>query len=418
MRMNRRRLLIGLSAAFVAPTGGFDAMALAQQRPAIERGASSAEADTRVFDEAWSRVRESFYDPGFRGLDWDRVGARYRALLAAPGAELGSIVNRMLAELGASHTGYYAPDETAYYDLADIFSRGLRSALTRHFDKGEVAYTGIGVSTRIIGGSHFVSGVLAGFPAAAAGLTVGDELIAVDGAPFAPVLPFAGKEGRKVTLKVRRQAHAAPVDVTVTPQRLHPNQAYLEAMDKGARIIQAGGRRIGYVHIWSYARLEYQELLEDLLTTGKLEDADALVWDLRDGWGGAEPGYLDIFSGRGPTMTLAGRGGWRDVVNARWRKPVVLLINGGTRSGKEVLAYGFKKYGMGEVVGTRSAGALLAGRAWLLSNGALLLLAVSDVAVDGERLEGRGVDALGERAVRHPLRARQTIRSSPGRSSS
>jgi len=45
-------------------------------------------------------------------------------------------------------------------------------------------------------------------------------------------------------------------------------------------------------------------------------------------------------------------------------------------------------------VGTRSAGALLAGRAYLLSNGCLLLLAVADVSVDGERLEGRGVAPL------------------------
>jgi carboxyl-terminal processing protease len=69
---------------------------------------------------------------------------------------------------------------------------------------------------------------------------------------------------------------------------------------------------------------------------------------------------------------------------------VALLINGGTRSGKEVLAYGFKKYGYGPVIGTRSAGALLAARAFLLDGG-LLLLPVADVAVDGERLEGRGV---------------------------
>ncbi|HET6223582.1 MAG TPA: hypothetical protein VFE11_15520, partial [Dongiaceae bacterium] len=49
-------------------------------------------------------------------------------------------------------------------------------------------------------------------------------------------------------------------------------------------------------------------------------------------------------------------------------------------------------YGYGEVIGTRTAGALLAGRAFLLSDGSLLLLAVSDVSVDGERLEGRGVE--------------------------
>jgi carboxyl-terminal processing protease len=134
--------------------------------------------------------------------------------------------------------------------------------------------------------------------------------------------------------------------------------------------------------------------LEDLMTSGTLKDADALIWDLRDGWGGADPNYLDIFNPRSPTMILTDRRGQEDVVNGKWRKPVALLINEGTRSGKEVLAYGFKKYGLGPVVGTRSAGALLAGRAYLLSNGGLLVLAVADVSVDGQRLEGRGVTPL------------------------
>jgi carboxyl-terminal processing protease len=68
-----------------------------------------------------------------------------------------------------------------------------------------------------------------------------------------------------------------------------------------------------------------------------------------------------------------------------------MLVNGGTRSGKEVLAYGFKKNGFGQVVGERTAGALLAGTAFLLSDGSLLILAVEDAAVDGERIEGVGV---------------------------
>ena len=39
----------------------------------------------------------------------------------------------------------------------------------------------------------------------------------------------------------------------------------------------------------------------------------------------------------------------------------------------------------------RSAGALLAGRAYMMSNGNLLLLAVADVSIEGKRLEGLGV---------------------------
>src|SRR3954453_12433165 len=94
----------------------------------------------------------------------------------------------------------------------------------------------------------------------------------------------------------------------------------------------------------------------------------------------------------GPVMTVTDRNGGQDIVNFRWRKPVALLVNAGTRSGKEVLTFGFKKYGFGEVIGERTAGALLAARAFLLSDASLMIVAVDDVTVDGDRLEGRGVD--------------------------
>jgi C-terminal processing protease CtpA/Prc len=162
-------------------------------------------------------------------------------------------------------------------------------------------------------------------------------------------------------------------------------------MEESARIIAANGVKIGYIHVWSYAGAQYQQLLERELSTGRLKEADALVWDLRDGWGGAEPEYLHLFTGRAPVMTLINRDGRKSAANVSWRKPVAMLINGGTRSGKEILAYGFREYGIGEVIGTRTAGAVLAGRAYLLSDGSLVLLAVADVLVDSRRLEGAGV---------------------------
>ena len=78
--------------------------------------------------------------------------------------------------------------------------------------------------------------------------------------------------------------------------------------------------------------------------------------------------------------------------DSQWRKPVVLLVDGGTRSGKEILAHGFRTYGIGPVVGGRTAGAVTAGRLFRLSNDDLLYVAVADARVDGERLEGRGVE--------------------------
>jgi carboxyl-terminal processing protease len=79
------------------------------------------------------------------------------------------------------------------------------------------------------------------------------------------------------------------------------------------------------------------------------------------------------------------------VFDQQIRKPAVLLVNGGTRSGKETIAYGAKKHGLARLVGERTAGAYTFGRPFCLSDGSLLLLAVSDARVDGERLEGRGV---------------------------
>lgn len=395
-------LVTALLATVLVLAPATERASLAKTQPALAKSAATpavavdAQARIKLFDEVWSRVRESFYDSHFSGLDWQAVGDRYRPQVAASGADPAQVINRMLAELGTSHTFYYTPADTAYYDLADIFFGGSRGDISKQFPGGEVVYTGIGMLTRVIEGRYFITGILSGFAAEAAGLAVGDELVAADGAPFEEVGSFAGKAGRKVTLTIRRKAQGKTQDVIVTPAFLHPNKDYRDAMEKGARIIEAGGRRIGYVHVWSYARFQYQQLLEELLTKGKLKDADALVWDLRDGWGGADPSYLDIFNPRSPTMTWTGRSGERDIVNGRWRKPVVLLINEGTRSGKEVLAYGFRKYDYGMIVGTTSAGAVLAGRAFMLSNGGLLLLAVADVSVDGERLEGKGVAPLIE----------------------
>jgi carboxyl-terminal processing protease len=346
-----------------------------------------------VFEEVWRTVRDHFYDPTFRGLDWAAVGQRYRPLAAAAASDIerSAVINRMLSELAASHTGHYTASDPAYFQLLDIFSGALRQPLKRLFPDGQVAYPGIGIFTTQLDGKTFISGVLDGLPARKAGLIVGDEILAADAKPFHPIDSFATKVGQGVTLTIRRRANGPTEDVSVVPERIKPNEAFLQAMEESGRIIDAHGVKIGYIRVWSYAGTQYQRLLERELSSGKLKDADALVWDLRDGWGGAEAEYLHLFTGRAPITTLINRDGRKSMANVTWGKPVAMLVNGGTRSGKEILAYGFKAYGVGEVIGSRTAGAVLAGRAHLLGDGSLLFLAVADVLVDGQRLEGVGV---------------------------
>jgi carboxyl-terminal processing protease len=70
----------------------------------------------------------------------------------------------------------------------------------------------------------------------------------------------------------------------------------------------------------------------------------------------------------------------------------VMLVNEGSRSGKEILAYGFRKYGIGPVVGTKTTGAVVAGTLFSMQDGSILYVAVQDIYLDGtQRLEGIGV---------------------------
>lgn len=258
------------------------------------------------------------------------------------------------------------------------------------FEQGEVAYDGIGVVLREAEGRVFIDGIHHGGPADEAGLLRGDELVAIDGAPPSAVDAFAGRAGERVTLALRRHADAPLREIVVEPERIRPNEAFLQALETSMELIEHEGGAIGYVRVWSYARDAYHQALRAALWNGPLAEAEALVLDLRGGWGGAQPHYAELFVGGAPTMTMTNRRGEERVSSFVWPRPVVVLIDGGTRSGKEVIASALQKNGV-PLVGQRSAGALLAGQAFLLSDDSLVILAVLDVALDGQRIEGVGI---------------------------
>ncbi|MGH2414850.1 MAG: S41 family peptidase, partial [Microcystaceae cyanobacterium] len=182
-------------------------------------------------------------------------------------------------------------------------------------------------------------------------------------------------------------------DLTVIPKRLDASKMFLEAMESSLQVIERERKKVGYVHIWSYAGEQYQQLLEQELVYGRLREADGLVLDLRGGWGGAPLTALNLYTARNLSITNISRDGQRYTLNSVWDKPTVLLVNGGSRSSKEILAFGFQQYDIGPVVGSKTPGAVMAGRAFLMSDGSLLYVAVADVYVNGKfRLEGKGVE--------------------------
>ncbi len=355
-----------------------------------------------LFDEVYGLCLEHFYSP--KGIpDWEVLRAKYRPLVGGAGSleQAVSRINMMLAESGASHTYLYTRYDWEYYDLLDIFKDAFEPRVRQFFPDGRVVYPSIGIFTRRIRGKTFVKAVLDGGPAFRAGIMPGDEISQADGKEYDAVRSFVGKADQRATIRIQRNADPRSAkQLVVIPEERSPGERYLEAMKASVRVIEDAGLRIGYIHVWSFAGEQYYLQLLKEMQGGEIKHADALVLDLREGWGGANPYYISPFDPGVPTE-VPSNNGKTDVVDFKWRKPVVLLINEGTRSGKETLAYNFKQSKLGKLVGARTAGANLPGRPFLLEGGSLLILAVRRPHVDIESIEGKWV--APDIAVEFPL---------------
>jgi C-terminal processing protease CtpA/Prc len=360
-------------------------------------GAEPPRSGHPVFDRTVRLVADNFYDVSAL----DRFFAAAQREIDDPkqpinkdssAATVDRAIDAVLAGLGASHTGRYRQDGIDYFELADIFRYAIRRDLDRLFPPdGEVRYAGIGMIAKPANGLWFVTDVYDGSPADRAGIEVGDQLIAVDGRAYDEIGSFTGKVGKAVAVELRRRPGATPITVNATVESMRPLDAFERAIGDSARIVERDGKKIGYIRLWTLAAPGSMEIVARALAVGKLTDADGLVLDLRGRWGGGQADAAELFVGDTPPFRLIPRNGEEVLANVRWRRPLVAIIDEGARSGLEVFAYGLKVNGV-PLIGTRTAGAVLAGRAFLLPDDSILILAVNDTVIDDDlRLEGRGV---------------------------
>lgn len=344
-----------------------------------------------LFEEIVQIVEKHFYDPVRISRDFTAIKSSYRIQLGqvSSGEDFSALVNSLLNELNASHTYYLTPEDYEYYQLGALFAK--IPEIGALFKGQEVLYPTIGIITRTIHNKPYIVSVLAGSNAEKAGLLQGDEILSANGKPYTPIGSLRSSIGDEVSLKIKRQVEAEPLTVRLKPVLVNPKQEMLNAQKASVRLIERKGKSIGYVHIYSYAGEEYHQELLNGIVWGKLKEADALIIDLRYGLGGAWPCYLNLFNRNIPTLTMRDKNGKENVVDSQWRKPAVYLTNQFTRSGKELLAFGAKKYQLATVIGERTAGNTLGGRLFPISNGDLLFLAVQSSRIDGVNLEGRGV---------------------------
>ncbi|MCA1449888.1 PDZ domain-containing protein [Ensifer sp. IC3342] len=348
-----------------------------------------------VFDRAVTLVVDNFHDASAL----ERFAATVRRQIEdvpltakSSQAQVDEAIETILASLGASHTARFKRDTIDYFEIIDIFRFAVRNDMRRLFPPdGDVNYAGIGMVTQS-DGPRFVTDVYDGSPADRAGILVGDEILSVDGAPYREIESFRSKIGQSVEVRLRRQPGAEPIAVKVAVERLRPLRTFERAIANSVKVTEHDGRRIGYLRLWTLSTADGLDIVARELTTGRLKDADGVIVDLRGRWGGGPADAAELFVGDTPTFRLINRNGKETLANVRWRRPVVAIIDEGARSGLELFAYALKVNGI-PLVGSRTAGALLAGRAYLLPDDSLLELAVSDAVIDeGLRLEGRGID--------------------------
>jgi carboxyl-terminal processing protease len=336
------------------PSGaGSVSQALAQSSPFSALG-------TEVVD----LVRDLFMDAE-KAARWAERHAGYAEGIADRAA-FRDETRRILAELETSHTQYYTPEDSGYHDLLAIFEQVLKRDPTRE-------------SLGMVTANGFVVKLFADSPAEHAGLRRGDRIVS------------ERLEKRDIVLEVQSRPDEPPRTVQLRTWRRNPREEWFEDQKRGSRVIDHKGKRIAYVPIWSCAGGGPMEGLELWLGSSLSAGAEALIVDFRGGWGGCDPGFVTLFDPAAPDLVQIDREGQRTTWSPTWRKPLAVLIDGGTRSGKEVVARALQRSKRATLVGERTAGAVVAGQPHLLADDSLLFLAVHDIEVDGERLEGVGV---------------------------
>jgi Tol biopolymer transport system component len=302
-----------------------------------------------VFDEAWTLMRDNFYDPDFHGVDWSESRSVYRPRAAAASTrdELRRVISLMIGDLNASHLGISGGGGGG----SNVGRLGLR------FDRGEYESAG----------RLRVTSVIPLGPAALAGdVAEGDFLVAVNGQAVGPGVNLnellTGANGRKVTLTLARQAGGPTREVVIQPTTQGTEKGLLYRAWVSANreyVLKASGGRLGYVHMVNMGAGALDQLHIDL--DAENHTLDGVVVDLRNNSGGFVNAYaLDVFA-RQPYLRMSLRGlpeaPARSVLGQRaLESPTVLVINQHSLSDAEDFTEGYRTLKLGSVVGEPTAG--------------------------------------------------------------
>ena len=304
-----------------------------------------------VFQQAWTRLRDTFFDQKYNGVDWDAARTRFEPYVAGSRTadEMRRVTSQMLGELNASHSGIGAPPADARVTTGRL---GLRFDVAEYETSGRfkiaemLALGPVGVTRQV---------------------RVGQYLIRLDGVTLDAAVNLDQlldrRIDRRVVLSVADTADGAGAkDVPVLPTRLTTEKgllyrAWVESNREYVRMASQG--RLGYVHMIDMGAQSLSQLMLDLDSENVARDG--VVVDVRNNNGGFVNVYAIDVLARRSYFNLAPRGTAaapsRTVLGQRSLElPTILVTNQHSLSDAEDFTEGYKSLKLGRVVGEPTAG--------------------------------------------------------------
>ena len=326
-------------------------------RVRIDRPAEWAE----MFDDGWRTMKYRFYDPKMHGMDWDAMRAKYRPLVDYVGdrQELLNILNEMIGELNASHTGAAPPPR----------GPGAGGVTTSHL--------GVELEPDKTAGLYRVTHVYEDGPADKdwVRVKVGDYLLAIDGKPVKAGDEYWALLNSRLNRKVTVKFNSKPGEEGSWTSRIEAisGGAYSQlryerwVKERRKKVDELSGGRIGYLHIQAMNQPSLRRFEKELR---EYRNKEAMVIDQRwNGGGNIEQELLailvqrqyQIWQPRGTEAT--GR------PFAGFFGPKIVLQNWRSASNAEMFPAGFRALGLGKVVGTPTMGAVIGTGSYSLIDG-------------------------------------------------
>jgi tricorn protease len=347
----------------------------------------------QMFVEAWRLERDYFYDRGMHGLDWPKIREKYLPLVdrVRSREELSDLLAQMVSELSALHIFVAGGDLRKGPDAVEVGSLGAELAKDEAGGGWRVG--------RIYGADPDFPQSLSPLRRDGAGIEEGDVIESLNGVATLslgdPAALLRNQAGRQVLLHVKPKSGAAR-DVIVTP--IKPQEAADLRYDdweyaRRRRVEEQGKGAIGYVHLRAMGGDNYAEWARDYYPVFRRQ---GLILDVRHNRGGNIDSWI-----LGKLLRKAWFYWQHRVGDPTWnmqfafRGHMVVLVDQWTASDGEAFAEGFKRLGLGKVIGTRTWG----GEIWLSGSNVLVDKGVATAAEFGVYgpeghwlIEGHGVD--------------------------